>query len=73
MSPKRIDAVSISGNVFMEGDIVRVTFDSKNVKNKEGRIYSVTNDFLFIDSSEHYNSTITRIGMSSIVEIVKIN
>ena len=73
MSAKRIDAVYIIGDIFIEGDIVKVTFDFKHAKNKEGRICGITNEFLYIDNSEHFRSNIYKINMDSIAAIVKID
>lgn len=71
MRAKRIDAISISGNIFIEGDIVAITYDLNNVKRDIGMISDINNDWLYLDQSEHFNSSIKRISLNSIAAIVK--
>ena len=73
MSAERIDGVIINKEVFIENDIVYVSYDFEHVKKISGRIDKINDDFLYLDQSSNFKSKITKISMKSIVAIVKVN
>lgn len=70
MGAKRVNALEILGNVFIEGDIVGVNYhtDSGDAY-KEGRIDSITDDWLCLDQSEHYQKRVSRIPINKIFAV----
>ena len=67
MGARRVNALYVHGNIFTEGDIVSVNYHTdSSVAYKEGRIDSITDDWLCLDQSEHYQKRVSRIPINKI-------